>query len=427
MENEKKRKLTLMQRIRKTYMRLKNFRSKIVNDDFRQFQTLEYGKVNPEDLKDIERLEYLKNLDLAKNGYINEDVEKLIKYYQTREELLTIDLEVLPVGHIVIKDEEQLLSMAHLGFSEKLDDFKFAINSHDNILKWKPMDISKLITHFQKLHPSNGESLQFYHSFFLKDLQIKFSHKWETISEKYNTTIKQAFYSNKYFESGIKKLDLDILKSPLENIGQTFLFPEPYRGHQILTLTEGNKDYLVFQSFLETLPTYNTFYFSHDDLKTIHDDAHIDTLAKLKKSLILGTKDGQLLVGKTSDKTDEKIKWHSFKDALKNPNFSAEQKYYLSKKIIKEKNFFLEKGAITLKNGLILGFLKKHYKTNRWHFAQSYIGDKKDLNFRPIDKRFQAYIDQTFPDSKNKHLVLNAINKEIADDKKNRPKNEIKF
>ncbi len=83
---EEKKELTLVQKLRKIYAQLKVFKSKMVNEDFRQFRTLEYGKVEPEEVTDIQRLKYLRNLNLAEKGYINTDVAKLIDYYQKREE-----------------------------------------------------------------------------------------------------------------------------------------------------------------------------------------------------------------------------------------------------------------------------------------------------------------------------------------------------
>ena len=40
---EEKKELTLVQKLRKIYAQLKVFKSKMVNEDFRQFRTLEEG------------------------------------------------------------------------------------------------------------------------------------------------------------------------------------------------------------------------------------------------------------------------------------------------------------------------------------------------------------------------------------------------
>lgn len=422
---EEKKELTLVQKLRKIYAQLKVFKSKMVNEDFRQFRTLEYGKVEPEEVTDIQRLKYLRNLNLAEKGYINTDVAKLIDYYQKREELIKLDIEILPVGHIKFKEEGIFKSMIHLGFSEKLNGFKVAYNGHDNILIWKPLDESKLTRIISQLHPKKGNTIQFEHSFFHNDIKKTFPKNWESVAKKYNEIIHKSFKSNKYFENGIIKLNLDILKNLSENEGQTFLFPLPYRGHQIFKLTEANDQYLVFQSFLETTPTPNTFYFSHDDIKKICLDAKIQTMAKLKHNLLLGVENGQLFIGTKHDKANQSIVWNTFKDTLVNPEFSSIIKHYLAKEVISKKNFLIEDGAIELKHEKLIGHLKKHFKTNQWHYADCMEGEK-NLNFKPIGNNIENYIKRAFPSNTNLDRIMGMINKDAI---KNSEKkiNEIKI
>ena len=54
--------------VRRLYHSLNNYRSEAKNLDFRDFSFLEYAKVQLEDIKDLKRLNYIKQLDLAKNG-----------------------------------------------------------------------------------------------------------------------------------------------------------------------------------------------------------------------------------------------------------------------------------------------------------------------------------------------------------------------
>ena len=168
-----------------------------------------------------------------------------------------------------------------------------------------------------------------------------------------------------------------------------------------MRLTEANDNYLVFQPFLDALPTSDTFHFTHDDIKQLHFDTHIEKISKLKHDLVLGVKDGELFIGIKEANSKHALHWYSFKEALSNKDLPSKVKYYLSKEVIDRKNFHLEKGSIELKNGNLSGYLKRHYGTNEWHYAQSYNGNSNDLSFRPIWDTFDNYIHQNFENDQN--------------------------
>jgi len=427
METTEKKKPNLIQKARKFYAQLRNFGSTIGNKKFKEFKTLEYGNVKPEDVKDIERLKYLRDLDLAQTGYINTDLSKLIDYYKMKEQLVKIDMEVCRVGYIKVKESENIISTIHLGYSEKTKGIKLATSSHENILKWQPLNMSKLVQQISRLHPSNGDSLQFDHSFFHNYVKKSLTDNFQYLVEEYNSIVKTSFYSNKYFQNGITKLSPDILLNIQENIGQSFTFPDAYRGHQIFKLTEGNNNYLVFQPFFEVLPTSNTFHFTHDDIRELHFDASINKISKLKHDLVLGVKEGELFIGIKNDSPKQTQKWCSFKEALESENFPNIVKYYLSKEVIDRKNFYLEEGSIELKNGNLSGYLKKHYGTDQWHFAQTYNGNTKDLSFRPIWDTFGNYIVKNFENDQNKDVALKLANQVIGNTLSKETGTEIKL
>lgn len=427
MEKEEKKKPKLVKRIRKFYAQLRNFGSTISNKEFREFKTLEYGNVRPEDLNDVERLKYLRNLDLAQTGYINSNLSKLIDYHKMKDQLIKTDMEVFRVGHIKIKEAENLISTIHFGFSDKIKGFKIASSKHENILKWKPLNLLELDQKISRLHPSSENALNFDHSFFYEDVKKTFADNLENIVQVYANIVNSSFNSNKYFENGVKPLNPNILENPSEHIGKSFTFPVAYRGHQILRLTEGNDNYLVFQPFLEVLPASNTFHFTHDDIRQLHFESHIEKISKLKYDVVLGVKDGELFIGKNDNSSNQALKWYSFKDALDSKDFPSTVKYYLSKEVIDRKNFHLEKGAIELTNGGLTGYLKRHYGTNQWHFAQSYNGNSKDLSFRPIWDNFKSYIIQNFENDQNKNLALKIADQAITNNPLKEPKTEIKL
>ena len=427
MENTEIKRLTLAQKLRKLYAQLRNMSSSIRSKEFREFRTLEYGNVQPEDLTNVERLKYLRDLDLAKNGYINNNLAKLIEYHKMKDQLIKTDMEVFRVGSIKVRESEILLTTIHIGYNEKLNGISLASSSHDNILKWKALNMTELVQKISSLYPTNQDSLQFNHKYFYEDVNKTFADISEKITEEYKNIVLTSFNANKYFENGVRKLNLNILDNPSEQIGQAFSFPLPYRGHEILRLTEANDNYLVFQPFLDALPTSDTFHFTHDDIKQLHFDTHIEKISKLKHDLVLGVKDGELFIGIKEANSKHALHWYSFKEALSNKDLPSKVKYYLSKEVIDRKNFHLEKGSIELKNGNLSGYLKRHYGTNEWHYAQSYNGNSNDLSFRPIWDTFDNYIHQNFENDQNKIVALKIANEVAQNNHFKESKIEIKL
>ena len=416
----------ILQRIRRFYSQLINLKENVFNENFRQFSSLEYHKVNPDDIKDLQRLKYLRNLDLAKTGYVNTNISSLIKCYKEKEKILKIDLEVFPIGNIEVKEQDIVKSNILFGFSEKNKSFKVAYNKHNNVSIWKTLGTSRLREVITKLHPTNGNSLQFEHSFYLKNIKTAFPKDWETILEIFNNIIHESFNANKYFKNGVVKLNLDLLKKPSEHLGLPILFPISYIGHQIFKLTEANNQYLVFQAFLETPSKSNTFYFTHDDIKKIYFDSEIDPIAKLKYDLILGVNNGQLFIGNKKDKTNQPIVWNTLNDFLGNPTFSSIVKHYLAKEVIVKKNFVIEEGSIELKNGNKIAYLKKHFNNGEWHYIEN--GKKNsEYNFRPIWSTFQEDITKKFQNSENLDLALKTINESVLKKSENKHQKEFKI
>jgi hypothetical protein len=109
---------------------------------------------------------------------------------------------------------------------------------------------------------------------------------------------------------------------------------------------------------------------------------------------------------------------------MESPFLNSRVKYYLAKKIIREKDFVIERGAIRLENGNRTAFLKRHYKNGQWYYAETCKKDPEP-NFRPVQESTIEHLRTYYAHSNNLHTALNAIRKPNMD--KNKIENPIRI
>jgi hypothetical protein len=146
-------------------------------------------------------------------------------------------------------------------------------------------------------------------------------------------------------------------------------------------------------------------------------NARVDRIAKLRFGLVLGLREGQLYIGKRNVEKTQGMDWKTFREAMESPAHSAKVKYYLAKKIVKEKDFVIEKGAIRLESGGRTAYLKRHYKDGRWHYAETDRNDE-ELHFRPVNGPVIQHLRTHFVDSENLQMALDAIKEQKLDIRK---------
>jgi len=398
--NKNEKTVTIVQRVRKTFAKVLNLANKIINKDFKDFITLEYDKVQPEEINDIKRLKYLKNLNLAETGYINTSVSELILYTKKKNELLQTDSKTILFGVIKVKEQGLLKATIKLGYNKEKNSHNLSFENHNNIPIWKPLQINKIVEIFQNLHPTEGNALQYEHHFLENTLKQNTPEESKEMTTIYSNVITESFNSNKYFENGLIKLNSNVIENPTNFLELPILFPSPQNENQIFKLTEVNNKYLVFQSYLQTVPKpYTEIYLKEQ----------VEPIAKLKHNLLLGIDNGKLFIGKYNDKKGKAMHWETFDKYLNNPLNSNIIKYYLSKEIIAKKNFVIEDGAIQLENKNSTIFLKKHYKNGEWYYAKK-TQNNKELNFRPLTASLKDNLLLNFSNSKNLAKALKVIN-----------------
>ena len=391
---------------RRLYHSLNNYGTKAKNADFREFGSLEYAKVLPEEVNDLKRLNYIKKLDLAQKGYINKDLKALLGYFREKERLMQQDHKVLPIGSLKVLENENLLGLVQLGFESVNQTFFMASRNHGNIPLWKPFDGAGLEHYLSALHPVCENTLRFKHTFFETDVSEYTKENRIVIDKFYNETVLKSFRGNPYFKTSVLSPTEDLLSDPKKMMGKPFRLELSKNEHSIMTLTEATDRYFVFQSFLRTAPKPESIYFNKQEFKERFLDSGIVLMARLKHGLQLGVQNGTLQIGKLNvENGKSQLRWASYETRMHSNTLSAIEKYYLSKEIITKKNFLIEKDAIVLRSDTKQAHLKKHYASGRWHFAE--VGKNQEaLNFRPIDDSVLKHIQNNYGQSRNLSSVI---------------------
>lgn len=378
--------------LRRVYHTVNNYRNTFKDVDFRAFSTLEYPKVISEEVKDLKRLEYIKKLDLAKNGYIDGNLKNLLAQGKEKERLVRNDHKIVTIGNFQVLENDTLLCLIKFGFQPNTQTFFMANNTHDNIPLWKKYDVLGLRESVSVLHPSKNSTLKFEHSFYGTDNSQDERKDNGSIATFYNNAVQLAFHSNLGFKASILLPNEEVVSDPIRYVGKQFDLSEPEGGYSIMTLTEATERYLVFQSFLEMAPKAESFYFSIQEFKERFLDSKIELIAILKHGLKLGVLKGSLYISRNK-RTDANMKlpWEAYEKRMQSSELSAKEKLYLSKEVIIKKNFVIEKDAVVLKNNGRKAYLKKHYGTGQWRFAEAQK-NQDNLNFRPVDQSMLGYI-----------------------------------
>ena len=409
---QENRPLDPWQRARKLMARLWNLKERLLSRDFRDFATLEYERIRPEDIRDIQRLKYHRNLNMAKTGQSDTSLNSLISYQRKIEGLVKLDQGVVAMGAIKVKENSNLLASVRFGYDRHRKAPVMALRDHDNIPMWKPLDWPELLGRLSSLHPKATDGLEFGHSFFARDIQRAFPSDFESLGKMYDLIIEKSFRSNKYFGKGVLPLDAGVLEHPLEHLHRPILFPASIKGHEILRLTEANAHYLVFQPFLRT--SADLLHLTRKEIQEMIQNERVNRIAKLRFGLVLGIREGQLYIGKRNGEKTQGMDWTTFREAIESPAHSAKVKYYLAKKIVKEKDFVIEKGAIRLERGGRTAYLKRHYMDGRWHYAET-GRNNQELHFRPADGPVIQHLRIHFSDSENLQMALDAIKEQKLD------------
>src|SRR5680860_62184 len=157
MEQNKKSIRSSLRKANSVVHMLKNLYDKASDREFREFEIMEYDNIENEGVTDLKRLDYLKKLQLAKNGYVGKDLKKLVAQQREKQRLMDTDSKIIPVGNLKIIDGELLRADLQLGYEPEQKTFKVAYSNHENIPKWKDFDMADFVQFTARIHPNESD------------------------------------------------------------------------------------------------------------------------------------------------------------------------------------------------------------------------------------------------------------------------------
>jgi len=111
----------------KLFYKVRNLVSRFLDPSFNTFQKFEY-KVDPtDDLNDLKKLRYVRNLKLADSGFINTALKEQLARLKSKDLLFQKDRTITPVGRITILEGDTALMSILLGYckSENKKDLSY--------------------------------------------------------------------------------------------------------------------------------------------------------------------------------------------------------------------------------------------------------------------------------------------------------------
>lgn len=387
-----------------------NFKNKIINPDFNLFLKTEYNNVKPEDIKDLERLNYLRRIELSKHGYINKSINDLIKYYNLKNKYHNKNKDIKPVGNIRINMANKLQKQIVFGYDQNVNKLFMSHNNIDFIPIWKEANTNNLNQHLSTLYPDNEHQLNFTSKLFIEDVGLLDAEILDSVLNRFNQAIEQGFNTNKYFKQGIKPMSQEYISNS-DNVGKNVsIHFDNNSTITYLTIREINDDYITFQPLFNTALKENTIILNKEEINSILFKNKIDVISKLDHNLLLGSKSGKLFIGQLVNHTNETI-WKSYNQFKTDDAIDDHLKVYISKDIIIDKNFFKEKNKMTLNQGNITAIIKQHYGNGKFYFTQLNQGKLIKENV-VIDTKIHSYIQKVFEKTPNINTYLKAKSQE---------------
>ena len=103
----------------KLFHRIKNFVSQFLDPDFSAFKKFEFKAVPTDQLNDLRKLRYVRDLKLAESGFINTALKEQLALLKSKDQLFQKDRNITPIGRISIHENENKLMKLLLGYHKQ--------------------------------------------------------------------------------------------------------------------------------------------------------------------------------------------------------------------------------------------------------------------------------------------------------------------
>jgi hypothetical protein len=369
----------------KLFYKVRNLVSRFLDPSFNTFQKFEY-KVNPtDDLNDLKKLRYVRNLELADSGFINTALKEQLARLKSKDLLFQKDRTITPVGRITILEGDTALMSILLGYCKSESKKYLSYNKVNNCPVWYANDNSEYVKLVERIYPSRSDKLFMKHRYFHKDV----AYLDKTIQKKslafFNTALQTMYSRNKFIQNGIQNI------APPTDITEQLSRGLPIRiedgKNGLFVPTTIRKDYVILAPYLSVSNDRNRVYFSAQEFRSLLGERSIAPFAETKIGLSLGTFNDKLFLKATAIERygGTLEQWISLDDFLESRNVSKLLKYRIVKDVIKKKDFFVMTDKIPIHGTKTVLALKKHYGSGKTFYALIKNGHGPKLEaYRPI-------------------------------------------
>ena len=369
----------------KLFYKVRNLVSRFLDPSFHTFKRFEY-KVDPTDeLNDLKKLRYVRNLELAESGFINTALKQQLTRLKKEDLLFQKDRTIIPVGRITILEGDTALMSILLGYCKSESKKYLSYNKVNNCPVWYANGNSEYVRLVERIYPSRSDKLFMKHRYFHKDVV----YLDKTIQKKslafFNTALQTTYSRNKFLQNGIQSI------APPTDITEQLSRGLPIRiedgKNGIFVPTVIRKDYVILAPYLAVSNDRNRVYFSTEEFRSLLGERSITPFAETKIGLSLGTFNDKLFLKATAGENYEGTlkQWTALDDFLNSKNISKLLKYRIVNDVIKKKDFFIKTDEIPIHGTKTVIVLHKHYGSKKTFYALIKNGHRPKLKeFRPI-------------------------------------------
>ena len=369
----------------KLFHRVKNLVSRFLDPDFSTFKEFEFKSVPTDQLNDLRKLRYVRNLKLAESGFINTALKEQLALLKSKNRLFQKDRNITPVGRISIHENENKSMKLLLGYNSMENRTYISFAHLNNCPVWNNNTISLLKERVQHLYPSKSDHLFMKHRYFQRDVNHLDKQTKNRLLHLFNDTLRNMYSYNRHLQNGIRPMVPPVGKLP--KLSKTLPIQVEQGLDGLFVPATLGKNVVVLVPYLKVANEKNRLYLSVGEFRTLLGQKSITFLAETKYGVSLGIHGNRLFL-KATDSVggiDVLKQWTLLDDFLESKNVPKRLKYEVVKNLIEKKDYLIDVDKIPLRQTNDTLLLKKHYGSGKTYFALSKKGKKPELKeYRPI-------------------------------------------
>ena len=333
----------------KLFHRVKNLVSRFLDPDFSTFKEFEFKSVPTDQLNDLRKLRYVRNLKLAESGFINTALKEQLALLKSKNRLFQKDRNITPVGRISIHENENKLMKLLLGYNSMENRTYISFAHLNNCPVWNNNTISLLKERVQHLYPSKSDHLFMKHRYFQRDVNHLDKQTKNRLLHLFNDTLRNMYSYNRHLQNGIRPMVPPVGKLP--KLSKTLPIQVEQGLDGLFVPATLGKNVVVLVPYLKVANEKNRLYLSVGEFRTLLGQKSITFLAETKYGVSLGIHGNRLFL-KATDSVggiDVLKQWTLLDDFLESKNVPKRLKYEVVKNLIEKKDYLIDVDKIPLR------------------------------------------------------------------------------